>query len=239
MLTPTRFPLVELALVTIALSAAPLRAQQEQPPPPQAAPPAPVPPAIFSAKKKFPLQRRCRQRTLPSPLQRLARPRVNQFYAAMQKWRRYDLVDDPEDADLVFELRLTGPNGPANPDKPKGASEPLPIFRLAIVSRKSHFTLWTVTESVPPRRLAEKRTIAISTMLWQRCLPTSENWQRLPAINGKTRDASATQRTTTQTSRRTRLVDLFTCANESKFSDSLGITAFLMRVGFTWTAGEL
>ncbi|HEY1923907.1 MAG TPA: hypothetical protein VGG58_01560 [Candidatus Acidoferrum sp.] len=66
----------------------------------------------------------------------------------MQKWDRYDLVSDPNDADLVFELRLTAPNGPANPDKQKGASDPLPTFRLAIVDRKSHYTLWAVTESV-------------------------------------------------------------------------------------------
>lgn len=149
MLTPTRFPLVVLALVTIALSAAPLRAQQEQPPPPQAAPPAPVPPAIFSAKKVFLSNAGADSGLFPHPFSGSQGRAYNQFYAAMQKWRRYDLVDDPEDADLVFELRLTGPNGPANPDKPKGASDPLPIFRLAIVSRKSHFTLWTVTESVP------------------------------------------------------------------------------------------
>jgi hypothetical protein len=149
MLTANRFPAVVFALMTIALYAVPLGAQQEQPPPSQAAPAAPVPPAIFSAKKVFLSNAGADSGLFPHPFSGSQDRAYNQFYAAMQKWGRYELVSDPEDADLVFELRLTGPNGPANPDKQKGASDPLPIFRLAIVSRKSHFTLWTVTESIP------------------------------------------------------------------------------------------
>ena len=72
----------------------------------------------------------------------------NQFYAAMQKWGRYELVGSPEDADLVFEVCLLAPVGPANPNKQKGASDPLPTFRLSVIDRKSHYTLWTVTETV-------------------------------------------------------------------------------------------
>jgi hypothetical protein len=149
MLTPTRFPVVVFALSTIALYAAPLVAQQDQPPPSQAAPHAPVPSAIFSAKKVFLSNGGADSGLFPHPFSGSQDRAYNQFYVALQKWGRYDLVNDPDDADLVFELRLTGPNGPANPDKQKGASDPLPIFRLAILSRKSHFTLWTVTESVP------------------------------------------------------------------------------------------
>jgi hypothetical protein len=72
----------------------------------------------------------------------------NKFYAAMQNLGRYELVGDPDEADLVFELRLLAPSVPANPNKQKGASDPLPTFQLTIVDRKSHYTLWTVNETV-------------------------------------------------------------------------------------------
>jgi hypothetical protein len=71
----------------------------------------------------------------------------------MKKWGRFDLVSDPSDADLLFELRLFAPSGPTNPNKQKGASDPLPTFRLAILDRKSNFTLWAVTESVEQANL--------------------------------------------------------------------------------------
>ncbi len=60
----------------------------------------------------------------------------------------FALIDDPDDADLVFEVRLLAPNGPADPNKQKGASDPLPTFQLSIIDRKSHYTLWTVNETV-------------------------------------------------------------------------------------------
>lgn len=71
----------------------------------------------------------------------------------MQSLGRYDLVTDPAVADLVFELQLTAPNGPSNADKQKGASDPLPMFRLVIYDRKSHYVLWALTESIDPAAL--------------------------------------------------------------------------------------
>jgi hypothetical protein len=52
------------------------------------------------------------------------------------------------EADLVLELQLTAPNGPANANKVKGASDPLPMFRLVVFDRKTHYVLWAVTESI-------------------------------------------------------------------------------------------
>ena len=49
---------------------------------------------------------------------------------------------------MVLQLRLTAPYGPSNPNKQNGTSDPLPMFRLVIYDRKSHYVLWTVTESV-------------------------------------------------------------------------------------------
>jgi hypothetical protein len=33
----------------------------------------------------------------------------NQFYAAMKDWGRYQLIDSPADADLVFEIGFSNP----------------------------------------------------------------------------------------------------------------------------------
>jgi hypothetical protein len=78
-----------------------------------------------------------------------ARP-YTQFFAALQASKQYTLVTDPNQADIVLELRLTAPYGPANPNRQNGASDPLPQFRLVIYDAKSHYTLWTFTESVEP-----------------------------------------------------------------------------------------
>jgi len=48
----------------------------------------------------------------------------------------------------VLELQLSAPNGPANADKQKDASDPLPMFRLVIWDRKTHYVLWALTESI-------------------------------------------------------------------------------------------
>lgn len=134
---------LRFALLTLLLSPISIGAKQSPD-----APPAPVPPALFSAKKVFISNAGADSGLFPHPFGGAQDRAYNQFYAAMQKWGRFDLVSDPNDADLVFELRFTAPNGPANPDKQKGASDPLPIFRLVVIDRKSHYTLWAVTESI-------------------------------------------------------------------------------------------
>ena len=68
----------------------------------------------------------------------------NQFYASMKSWGRYDLVDSPSDADLVFEIRF--------------ATNVVygPKFDLAILDVKTHFKLWSIT--VPVEVAARKAT---------------------------------------------------------------------------------
>ena len=72
----------------------------------------------------------------------------NQFFAALKAADLFELVPDPSEADLVLELQLLAPTGPSNADKQKGASEPVPEFRLTIYDRKSHYILWTSSESI-------------------------------------------------------------------------------------------
>lgn len=67
----------------------------------------------------------------------------NHFYAAMKAWGRYTLVDDPDDADQVFEIRfITSLSATGKIDSFT------PELVLTIVDAKTHFTLWTVAEPV-------------------------------------------------------------------------------------------
>jgi hypothetical protein len=107
-----------------------------------------VPSAISTAKKVFISNAGADSGLFPHPFSgRPDRP-YSEFYAAVQGWGRYEMVSDPAEADLVFELQLSAPNGPANANKVKGASDPLPMFRLVIFDRKTHYVLWALTESI-------------------------------------------------------------------------------------------
>ena len=105
---------------------------------------APVPSRIFTAKKVFianagndAIVWRAFQKagTLDEP--------YNSIYSAMKTWGRYELVGDPNDADLVFEIRFGAPLIDA--DK---LPTYLPHLSLVIVDAKSHFILWTMMSPV-------------------------------------------------------------------------------------------
>ncbi len=112
-----------------------------------------MPPLIFTAKRVFVSNAGADSGLFPHPFSGNADRAYNQFYGAVQGWGRYELVAEPGDAELVFELQLLGPSGPANPDKKKGASDPLPMFRLAIIDGRTHFVLWAMTESIAAANL--------------------------------------------------------------------------------------
>ena len=109
---------------------------------------APVPPTLFTAKKVFVSNAGADSGLFPHPFSGNPDRPYNEFYAALQGWGRYELVAAPQEAELVFEIQLIGPNGPANANKQKGASDPLPMFRLSILDRETHYILWTLTESI-------------------------------------------------------------------------------------------
>jgi hypothetical protein len=121
----------------------------------------PVPPAISHAKNIFVSNGGSDSglfpETLPFSSSLLSQPFTGdagrpytRFYAALQATKQYTLVTDPNQADIVLELRLTAPYGPSNPNRQNGASDPLPQFRLVAYDAKSHYVLWTFTESIEP-----------------------------------------------------------------------------------------
>jgi hypothetical protein len=118
-----------------------------------AAPAAPVPPQIFSAKKIFVSNGGADSGLFPHPFSGTPERAYGAFYAALQGWGRYEMVSSPREAELVAELQLVSPSGPANANKQKGASDPLPFFRLVIFDRETHFALWTFTETIEAANL--------------------------------------------------------------------------------------
>jgi hypothetical protein len=109
---------------------------------------APVPPALLNAKTVFISNAGADSGLFPHPFSGDPDRPYNEFYAAVHEWGRYQIVGDPSEADIVFELHLVAPNGPSNPSKQNGASDPLPMFRLVVFDRKTHYVLWALTESI-------------------------------------------------------------------------------------------
>jgi len=134
---------VRMTLCAAILSSAAALAQQ----PPNAAD-GPVPPAIRTAKTIFVSNAGADSGLFPEPFSGDPSRGYTQFYSELKASGQFDLVSDPANADLVLELPLTAPYGPTNGSKQNGASDPLPMFRLVIFDRKTHYMLWTLTESV-------------------------------------------------------------------------------------------
>lgn len=109
---------------------------------------APVPPALLNAKRVFISNAGADSGLFPHPFSGDPDRPYNEFYSTIRNWGRYQIVGDPSDADIVFELHLIAPNGPQNPNKQNGAADPLPMFRLVILDRKTHYVLWALTESI-------------------------------------------------------------------------------------------
>jgi len=114
----------------------------------QTTPQAPVPAAILTAKTIFVSNAGADSGLFPEPFSGDTDRAYNQFYDSLKTNGGFTLVDDPSHADLVLELSLQAPSGPSEPSKQKGASDPLPMFRLTIYDRKSHYVLWTFTNSI-------------------------------------------------------------------------------------------
>lgn len=134
---------VLLVSLSMSLSGSRLYATQKSKP----APSAPIPSLILSAKKVF-IANGGGDESLFGPQYTGGPDRLyDEFYAGVKSWGRYELVGSPEDADLVFEIRLTviqpqraeplgGENNQAYDSQ----------FQLAIRDVKTHVILWGLTE---------------------------------------------------------------------------------------------
>jgi hypothetical protein len=70
----------------------------------------------------------------------------SQLYAAVQQWNRYQIVDSPSQADLIFEIHAVAPViSVAGND---GAAGYNPQLILRILDPKTNALLWTTTANV-------------------------------------------------------------------------------------------
>jgi hypothetical protein len=141
---PTRTRFFQLLCAALLFAAT---ANAQAPPAPPASL-APVPPTLLNAKTVFISNAGADSGLFPHPFSGDPDRPYNQFYSAMQSWGRYEIVGDPSQADIVIELQLIAPPGPSSGNKVNGASDPLPMFRLVIYDRKTHYVLWALTESI-------------------------------------------------------------------------------------------
>jgi len=110
--------------------------------------PGPLPPELATAKYVFVSNAGSDSGLFPEPFSGDTDRAYTEFYYALKATKEFTLVGNPAQADLVLELRLTAPSGPTNPNKQNGAADPRPMFRLVVYDPKSHYILWTVTQSI-------------------------------------------------------------------------------------------
>jgi hypothetical protein len=108
----------------------------------------PIPPAIAAAKNIFVSNAGADSGLFPEPFTGDPDRPYTEFYSALKATGDFTVVGDPAQADLVLELRLFAPYGPTNANKQNGTADPRPMFRLVVSDGKTHFILWTVTQSV-------------------------------------------------------------------------------------------
>jgi hypothetical protein len=132
-----------LVLSAALLSAASTQAQQ-----PAYTQPGPIPAAIPAAKTLFISNAGADSGLFPEPFSGDPSRAYTEFYASLKASGKYELVNDPSEADLVLEVQLTAPNGPSKGSKVNGASDPVPMVRLVVYDRKTHYVLWAMTESI-------------------------------------------------------------------------------------------
>jgi hypothetical protein len=115
-------------------------------------PAAPVPPQIVAANKVFIANAGGDERWYEKPIFNGGPFRAyDQFYAAVKNAGRYEIVDSPFDAELIFEIGLTAPLVSVRGDVYD------PQFRLAIRDPKTNALLWAFTEHVQLAVLKETR----------------------------------------------------------------------------------
>lgn len=124
--------------MVILLAGSPAFAGDQQKP--ASVPAAPVPSQILSGKKVFISNAGEENLNIPigSLLSGSSERVYNQFYAAVQKLGRYELVSAPADADLIFEIGFTINGSASLPE--------IGHLRLSIRDPKTNVLLWTLVE---------------------------------------------------------------------------------------------
>jgi hypothetical protein len=109
---------------------------------------APVPPAILNGKRAFVSYELGAVTAFPDKYSGGPERAYSEFYTQMQTWGRYELVDDPKDADIVFAVRLVG-------------EEAYPQIRLGITNAQG-ISLRGFVEAIDPAFFKKHRDASFS-----------------------------------------------------------------------------
>ncbi|AEU38135.1 hypothetical protein [Granulicella mallensis] len=72
----------------------------------------------------------------------------NDVSSALQSWGRFQLVNSPEQADLIFQLRGVAPITAVAETSDNVYSITSPAFQLTLVDPRTNINLWTITSPV-------------------------------------------------------------------------------------------
>lgn len=81
----------------------------------------------------------------------------SQLYAALQQWGRYQIVDSPSQADLIFEIRSIAPAVDVSGPHGTGSLTYNPQLILRILDQETGAVLWTTTSNVRAAGLQASR----------------------------------------------------------------------------------
>lgn len=135
-------PVAGVSLLILLLQLSVLAAEQAK-----LAPTAPIPRQILLAKKVFIANAGGDERPDDSIFNGGPERVYNEFYAEVKAAGRYEIVDTPADADLLFEIGFMAPmvSGVGERGESKRYD---PQLRLAIRDPKTNALLWAITEHV-------------------------------------------------------------------------------------------
>jgi hypothetical protein len=135
---------------------------------------APVPTPLLNGKKAFISYELGDVTAFPDAYSGGPERAYGEFYSAMKAWNRYDLVADPNDADIVFAVRFVDP------------PNTVPQIRIGVADARTHITLWGFVEQVDFKFRKKNRDAAftdsvkllvsdIQTLIGQNATPQPEN----------------------------------------------------------------
>jgi hypothetical protein len=139
---PRHFPKLFVSLLLVAGLAAPAQVIRLSTPKKSSADAgvnsvqAPVPTPLLHGKKAFISYELGDVTAFPDAYSGGPERAYGEFYSAMKIWNRYDLVADPNDADIVFAVRFVDP------------PNTVPQIRIGVADAKTHITLWGFVEQV-------------------------------------------------------------------------------------------
>jgi hypothetical protein len=112
---------------------------------------APVPTPLLNGKRAFISYELGDVTAFPSAYSGGPERAYSEFFTQMKAWGRFELVMDPNDADVVFAIRFVDSPG-----------LPIPQIRVGISDAKTHVALWGFVEQVDPAFFKKHRDASFS-----------------------------------------------------------------------------